>query len=63
MANKNLCINLIPRQDVDGNIFYVGKLKVDATLNFKRGCAFLVFVSEEGTEQLQISMMDDKQED
>lgn len=63
MANKNLCINLIPRQDVDGNIFYVGKLKVDATLNFKRGVAFLVFVSEEGTEQLQISMMDDKQED
>lgn len=58
MSGSNLCVDLQARKDVDGNVFYVGKLKFDGTINCKDGIAFLIFVSDKGNEELQISSMD-----
>lgn len=60
MSNSNLKIDLYPRKDVDGNTFYVGKLKVKANLNLEDGVTFLIFVSDKGNEQLQIAPMGNK---
>jgi hypothetical protein len=58
MSNKNLVIDLKPRKDVDGRIFYVGKLKCPVTIDCSEGVAFLIFVSDVDGEQLQISAFD-----
>lgn len=58
MSNKNLSIDLTARKDVDGNIFYVGKLEFPGTINLKDGAVFLVFISDKGNEQLQIGPME-----
>jgi hypothetical protein len=63
MANNNLKIDLHSREDKDGRIFYVGKLKCPAMLTLKEGVTFLIFVSESGAEQLQIANMDNKDDD
>ena len=60
MANDKLKIELEARKDGNGKTYYLGKLKIDATLNLKDGQVFLVFVSEPGCEQLQIGPMDVK---
>jgi hypothetical protein len=60
MSNCNLKIDLKARKDVDGQTFYVGKLKFPGTIQLKEGAVFLVFVSDKGDEQLQIALMDDK---
>lgn len=57
MAN-NLCIDLHPRKDDDGNTFYVGKLEFSGTIDCTDGVVFLVFISDTGNEQLQIGNMD-----
>lgn len=57
MAN-NLCLDLHPRKDDDGNTFYVAKLKFPGTINCEDGVVFLVFTSDTGSEQLQIGSMD-----
>ena len=58
MSSSNLCVDLIPREDGNGNVFYVGKLKFDGTINCKDGIAFLIFINESGNEELQITSMD-----
>lgn len=58
MSNKNLSIDLIARKDVDGNVFYVGKLQFPGNIALKDGAVFLVFVSDKGNEQLQIGIME-----
>ncbi len=58
--SDNLKIDLVAKTDRDGNKYFVGKLKCDMTLHFKEGQAFLVFVSDEGFEQIQISPLEDK---
>ena len=63
MSNKNLTIDLKGRKDVDGQIFYVGKLKCPINIDCSEGVVFLVFVSDKGEEQLQIAPMDKKDED
>ena len=63
MSNKNLTIDLKPRKDVDGQTFYVGKIKCPAMIDCREGVVFLVFVSDKGEEQLQIASMDKKDED
>lgn len=60
MPSSNLCVDLVAREDGNGNVFYVGKLKFDGTINFEKGIAFLVFISEDGSEQLQITSIDSK---
>lgn len=63
MSNKNLTINLKPRKDVDGQTFYVGKLKCPAMIDCSQGVVFLVFVSDSGEEQIQIASMEKKDDD
>lgn len=63
MSNKNLTIDLKSRKDKDGMIFYVGKIKAPVTIDCSQGVVFLVFVSDEGDEQLQIALMDTKDTD
>ena len=63
MSNYNLTIDLKSRKDVDGQIFYVGKIKGPFNIECKEGAVFLVFVSDKGEEQLQIAPMDKKEID
>jgi hypothetical protein len=63
MSNKNLTIDLKARKDIDGEIFYVGKLKAPILIDCSMGAVFLVFVSDKGEEALQIAMMDNKDMD
>lgn len=58
MASDKLKIDLEARKDANGKTYYIGKLKVDATLSFEKGQVFLVFCAEPGCEQLQIGPMD-----
>lgn len=61
MSNKNIVIDLKARKDVDGQTFYVGKIKAPVLIDCRPGAVFLVFVSDKGDEQLQIALMDDKE--
>jgi hypothetical protein len=61
MSNKNINIDLKARKDVDGQTFYVGKIKAPALIDCSDGVVFLVFVSDKGEEQLQIASMDNKE--
>ena len=63
MSNKNLTVDLKARKDVDGQTFYVGKLKFPGTIDCSEGVVFLVFTSDQGDEQLQVALMDKKDED
>ncbi len=61
MSNSNLCIDLQAREDSDGETYYVGKLEVPANLDCKDGLVFLIFISDKGNEQLQITGMKPKE--
>lgn len=63
MSNKNVTIDLKARKDKDGMIFYVGKIKAPVLIDCTQGAVFLVFVSDQGDEQLQIALMDNKEVD
>lgn len=58
--NPNLKIDLEPREDKNHQIFYLGKLKIPLLLDCSKGMAFLIFVSQEGEEELQIAELDDE---
>lgn len=60
MSNKNLTIDLKARKDKDGMIFYVGKIQAPVLIDCKDGVVFLIFVSDQGDEQLQIAPQDNK---
>ena len=61
MSNKNVTIDLKSRKDKDGQTFYVGKIKAPVLIDCKEGAVFLVFISDHGEEQLQIALMDNKE--
>lgn len=63
MSNKNITIDLKSRKDVDGQTFYVGKVKAPIMIDCSIGAVFLVFVADKGEEQLQIALMDNKDMD
>jgi hypothetical protein len=63
MTNSNLRIDLKKKTDRSNRFFYIGKLKLNATLNLNEGLAFLVFVSEDGSEELQIAPFEKARED
>jgi hypothetical protein len=60
MSNYNLMIDLKARTDKDGKIFYVGKMKSPVLIDCSEGASFLIFISDQGEEQLQIAPMDNK---
>lgn len=61
MSNKNVTIDLKARKDKDGQVFYVGKIKAPVLIDCSVGAVFLIFVSDQGDEQLQIALMDNKE--
>jgi hypothetical protein len=63
MSNKNVVIDLKSRKDIDGQTFYVGKVKAPVLIDCSHGAVFLIFVSDKGEEQLQIALMDNKEVD
>jgi hypothetical protein len=63
MSNKNVTIDLKARQDKDGMVFYVGKIKAPILIDCSQGAVFLVFVSDQGDEQLQIGLMNKETDD
>ncbi len=63
MSNKNLCIDIHPSKDKNGNVFYVGKLQFPGSITLKDGATFLVFLSDKGCEQIQIACMDKNDRD
>lgn len=52
--NNNLTIELHSKEDSNQKTYYVGRLQAPMTLDFKDGVTFLIFVSENGEEELQI---------
>lgn len=60
MSNKNLTIDLKARQDKDKMTYYVGKIEAPVLIDCSKGVVFLIFVSDQGDEQLQIALMDNK---
>jgi hypothetical protein len=63
MSNNNVTIDLKARKDKDGMTFYVGKIKAPVLIDCSKGAVFLVFVSDQGDEQLQVAMMDNKEQE
>lgn len=58
MSNKNLTVDLRGKLDKEKRTYYVGKLKFPGTIDCSKGVAFLIFIAENGSEQLQIAPMD-----
>jgi len=50
-------VKLKKMTDSNGNPFYIGKKQLCGDLNLENGGSFMVFVSEEGVEELQIAPM------
>lgn len=63
MSNKNVTIDLKARKDKSGQTFYVGKIEAPVYIDCSKGAVFLIFVSDQGDEQLQIALMDSKDRD
>lgn len=58
MSINNLKVELDPRLDKDENIFYIGRLESPVLIDLSKGATFLVFLSEDGAEELQIAVND-----
>jgi hypothetical protein len=58
MVTHNLKIDLEPREDKDENIYYLGRLKFPGRICLSEGVTFLVFLSEDGNEELQLAIND-----
>ena len=54
MVTSNLCVELEPRFDKLENIYYLGKLTYPGTLDLSKGISLIIFLSESGSEQLQL---------
>lgn len=60
--STNLKIDLKKRVDQDGMSFYVGKIKAPMNIDCRNGVTFLVFVSDDGEEQLQIAPLQNREQ-
>jgi hypothetical protein len=54
----NFKIELDPREDKEQQIYYLAKKSAPILLDCRKGVAFLLFVSEDGNEELQIANLD-----
>lgn len=54
----NFKIELDPREDKEQQIYYLAKKSAPLILDCRKGVAFLLFVSEDGNEELQIANLD-----
>ncbi len=60
MSDDKLRVPLTARQDKDGRVYYIGKLRAPVSIDCKEGTAFIIFTSEQGEEEMQIVSSDDK---
>jgi len=63
--NNNILVDLEPRMEENTKnskqrTFFVGRVKADVTLDAANGITFLIFVADQGEEELQISVQDRK---
>jgi len=58
----NLNIDLKARIDKNKRKYYVGKIKGPFSIDLTEGATFLIFVSEDGNEQLQIAPFESNNE-
>jgi hypothetical protein len=59
MSDK-LKIDLEPQKDRSGNTYYLGKIKGPFTIDCSDGVAFLIFISNPGEEEMNISSITQK---
>lgn len=50
-----LLLDLDSRIDANGKKYFICRVRAPITISCKEGVAFLIFTSEEGQEQMQIS--------
>jgi len=58
MNLNNLGIPIDPRLDKEEEVYYIGRLKTPISINLEEGVTFLVFLSKDGEEELQIAPND-----
>jgi len=51
-------VELTRQRDKEGHSFYIGKLQFPGTLEFDKGASFMIFLSDDGFEELQIAPLD-----
>lgn len=51
-------IPLIKATDNNGNNYYHGKIQFPGTMEFEGGISFMVFIADDGAEELQIAPLD-----
>ena len=56
-AKTKIALIKVPR-DAAGKPFFIGKLQFPGTMEFEQGVSFMVFVAEDGVEELQIAPID-----
>lgn len=56
-AEAKINIDLMRHLDTFEKPYYTGKLQFPGTIDFSKGVSFMVFISENGVEQLQIGSM------
>lgn len=57
-----LAVPLDAKKDAKNNTFYIGKLQFNGSLNLKEGQTFMIFLSDDGAEEMQIGIMDPDRE-
>ncbi len=57
-GNNNLIIDLVPKLDRKEDIYHIGRIKFPGRITFNKGVTFLIFLSEEGDEEIQIAVND-----
>lgn len=57
-GNNNLIIDLVPKLDKRDNIYHLGKIKFPGRIIFNNSVTFLIFLSEEDEEEIQIAVND-----
>lgn len=55
---RHISCDLEKREDGDGNVFYRGRLNIPATIHCDNGLILMIYTSEEGCEELQITAYD-----
>lgn len=60
--DDKLRVNLEARPDQYGKIYHIGRIKFPGMIDCTNGVVFLVFTSEEGSEELQIAPMEAKEQ-
>lgn len=58
MQSKPFVVQLDAREDKDQVIYFLGSRRGPINIDCSQGVAFLLFVSEEGEEELQIASLD-----